>query len=448
MFAHLNLLEGYRQLLGNLNKQGLLLPIIPSFNSDSKDITECSLTLIASTAILGTLLSAAYFQTNPTQSTTISSTTSTTSTTPHEFSSLYLPSLNVTTSSNIHTSSYTIPNKVYSNPMFNPISEVEQSLHTEIKKIEKRTKTLNHSYSKTKKQVEALSKQLADLLQGYESQGKYAGIFGKSKAMVDREYKVHKSASEANLHFLRMKHADLEHQATMTRRALAKSKAQTELAMHAGNSNSGLFTPRRNNTRTPSTTGSKSGGRFTFDEGISQMELLRDAIAMIRSTVIRLDQHSLKESNAALSTVKSSGDSASILMGRSLSVCKAALIEFCELDTFTATSSDWNVSLVNVCRVPKRRRSALANSLTLAVAAFDSIDQIDIDETESTIEDAVVDGFCLNCTLLATLCEFSKIDDAECLKRAKQREGFNKKKRNFDRRGSTVALRAAGLLNY
>jgi hypothetical protein len=205
-----------------------------------------------------------------------------------------------------------------------------------------------------------------------------------------------------------------------------KSKAQTSMAA----------TPRR---RTPA--GRNNGGRFTFDEGISQMEILRDAVAIIRSQTLRLDTKSLVSVKAALDTVKSSGDSASILMGRSLGVCKAALTEFCRLDTFTKTASEWNVTLVDVVEVPQRRRAALVESLTLAVAAFDTLL-----EDDDSIEESVVDGFCLNCTLLATLAEFARLDDGECMIRAREREGFKAKVRAFDRRGSTVSLRAAGLI--
>mgnify|MGYP006113254505 CR=1 FL=1 len=100
---------------------------------------------------------------------------------------------------------------------------IEQSLRSECTAIAAREKTLLHDLQKEKKQCEDLSLQLQGLLQGYEDAGEYANIFGKSKAMVQREHKGFKSSQDADLHGLRLKLADLEHHATMTRRACKTS---------------------------------------------------------------------------------------------------------------------------------------------------------------------------------------------------------------------------------
>ena len=309
-------------------------------------------------------------------------------------------------------------------------ANVEENLRTEIQTLVARNLTLSSDLAQERDNCDTLSTQVKEILQGYESAGDYTGIFGKSKEMVQRDHKGYKSSTATEMNSLRLKLADLEHQSHVTRRALEKSKAQTEMA-HQSNAPLGGRTPRG------------GGGRFTFDQGISQMALLRDALALIRSESLRFNGKSIQRINSTLSKISASGDSASILMGRSLGVIKAALVEFCQLDTFTKTSSEWNISLVALVQVPKRRRLTLVESLTLAVAAFDTLVE---DDEEDAIENAVVDGFCLNCTLLATLAEFARLEDDECLKRAREREGFKKTVREFDRRGSTISMQAAGLI--
>ena len=366
-------------------------------------------------------------------------------------SHLYLPSLTTTNNNNNSTRTYT-------RGRTGSTDEVESSLRNEIVTIVAREKQLRLDLEKERTHVDALSNQLQDLLSSYEQAGDYAPIFGKSKAMVDREHKGFKSSVDAETHSLHLKLADLEHQTLMTTRALEKSKAQTEMATMAANLST-PHTPRTPRTpasssRTPASSSSlATGGRFTFDEGIAQMDLLRSAISLIRSESLRLDSSSMEKVRAAVSTVRASGDSASILMGRSLSVVKAALTEFCDLDMFTPTNTEWHVSTMDLTRVPARRRAALVESLTLAVAAFDTLVQEeeegnDDDDAVSggTIEESVVDGYCLNCTLLATLAEFARLEDGECVKRAREREGQLKKVREFNRRGSTIALQAAGLI--
>ena len=404
-------------------------------------------TLCVSTAVIATavLSRSPGYSSSPNDATDLPSSSSGAKKSSH----LYLPnlpSLSLTTTNNNNNSTRTD-----TRGRTDSTDEVESSLRNEIVTIVAREKQLRLDLEKERAHVDALSNQLQLLLSSYEQAGDYAPIFGKSKAMVDREHKGFKTSVDAETHSLRLKLADLEHQTLMTTRALEKSKAQTEMATLAAN----LSTPRT--PRTPHTPASSSslatGGRFTFDEGIAQMDLLRSAISLIRSESLRLDSSSMEKVRAAVSTVRASGDSASILMGRSLSVVKAALTEFCDLDTFTPTNSEWHVSTMNLTRVPARRRAALVESLTLAVAAFDTLVQEeeegnDDDDVVSggTIEESVVDGYCLNCTLLATLAEFARLEDGECVKRAREREGQLKKVREFNRRGSTIALQAAGLI--
>ena len=315
-----------------------------------------------------------------------------------------------------------------------PNNSIEASLQTEIKALAKRETKLTQQLEQERINVETLSKQVKDLLLGYSNE--YSGIFGKSKEMVDREHQGFRTSQKNENNALHLKLAALEHQSLMTRRALEKSKAQTEMAKSSHDllrGSSGKRTPVSN------------ADRVTFDTDVSSMTLLRDAIALIRSESLRFDSKSIQRVGTTLSKISASGDSASILMGRSLGVIKAALTEFCHLDTFTKTNSEWNVSLVDLVGVPKRRRGTLVNSLTLAVAAFDTLIPED-DSDECPIEESVVDGFCLNCRLLATLAEFSHLQDDECRKRAHEREGHKQKVREFDRRGSTIALQAAGLI--
>jgi hypothetical protein len=311
--------------------------------------------------------------------------------------------------------------------------DIEISLRKEIKSLVTREAKLRRDLESERSTVESLSKQVKDILHEYEEAGDYSGIFGKSKQMVEREHRGYKKSKDAEQNSLHLKLAELEYQATMTRRALEKSRAQTEMAQQAAS-------PRNGGRRSPAHV---SLNRVTYDEHISQMTLLREAIALIRSETMKFDSESIKRVSETLEKITTSCDSASILMGRSLGVVKATLTEFCGLDTFTKTNTAWNVPLTTLVKVPRRRRKTMVDSLTLAVAAFDTMVR---EDEELQIEESVVDGFCLNCSLLATLSEFAFLSNDECTKRASERENHKIMVRTFDRRGSTIALQAAGLI--
>ena len=134
---------------------------------------------------------------------------------------------------------------------------------------------------------------------------------------------------------------------------------------------------------------------------------------------------------------------------------RAAFVEYCGpppgahpgdgfVTAATPTGAPWNVGAGVVLRVPPARRQACLDALLVAVAAFDEAAE-QAGGLES-LEDAVVDGFCANAEALATVCEFARLDNSECARRAEARGAVLRKARAFNRRGSTIALQAAGLL--
>jgi len=95
------------------------------------------------------------------------------------------------------------------------------------------------------------------------------------------------------------------------------------------------------------------------------------------------------------------------------------------------------------------KRIALSESLMFAVAAYDTLvasSPPSSSSVEDSIDSNVSESYRNNATLFAALAEFAYLDDQECERRATLRDGGEKQMSTFKRRGSTIALQAAGLL--
>ena len=91
----------------------------------------------------------------------------------------------------------------------------------------------------------------------------------------------------------------------------------------------------------------------------------------------------------------------------------------------------------------------LSGSLMSAVAAYDMLiasSPASSCSVEDSIDSNVSESYRNNATLFSALVEFANLDDQECVRRAELRDGGEKQMSMFKRRGSTIALQAAGLL--
>ena len=381
---------------------------------------------------------------------------------------LYLPEDHYLLKSKIETSETKLTTKTSSSKIKHSISTsqkqlVELDLRKDLENAVAKEQEVRQQLAVKQEDAERLSTQIQELLNGYENEGNYTGVFGKSKDKVQQERrKFINSPQQAETQELRVKLANLEHESYLTKKALEKSKEQTEMAHQQTSSPRFSSAGGRGNGKRPSGKGTSTNTathQLTRHntQSTSHVSLLRDAMTLIRCELVRLDTESLKKIHIALSKIDRSQDSTSIILQQCLETCKQIFIQFCSLDRFVQTSSRWNVTLVQLVNVPQKNRLIVLEHLVLAVAAYDTLlsstdgTSTSSDTSNDTIENQInsktSDGYKSNCVLLAALAEFATLNDEECLERANQREEAEKKVDQFERRGSTIALQAIGLLN-